>query len=497
MEKATVETKSLAYREMESHWQLVDDLKGGTDAMRRAGERWLPREEKEADKDYQRRLAHSFLYGAYSDTLDGLASRPFSKPVQLDDAPDQFVDWVDNVDGMGGDLTQFGKDLFRSAVDYGLCHALVDFPPTSDVQSLADAESIRLRPTFALISPQNLLGWRTTELPNGAVVLDRIRILETAVEPDGEWGERIVRRVRVYSRESIDVWEEVESEGGAGEIEVQPDEYVTPLASSTAGKEWVPVSTTANTLGKVPLVTVYFKRTGFMTGTPVLEDLAWLNVEHWQSSSQQRNYLRFARCGMWTLFGFDEEDAASVVLAPNRKISTSAGPNDAAVQVTETTGAAAKVGAEDLAKIEQRMEILGLQPLISRSGDVTATGAALDEGRTQTDVQAWIHATEAALRKCFAIAAEWMGIELPESFAVDINDDFVLSARAQKHAELIVRLVEMNKLTLSTGLSELRRYSVLTESLDPDQEADRVESAGPPAGMLPIPSDPTVTDDGE
>jgi hypothetical protein len=52
---------------------------------------------------------------------------------------------------------------------------------------------------------------------------------------------------------------------------------------------------------------------GFMTGEPPLEDLADLNVAHWQSQSDQRNILHVARVPILFGAGFDERAATLVV----------------------------------------------------------------------------------------------------------------------------------------------------------------------------------------
>ena len=48
--KATVESAHPAYMDMLVAWELVDDLMGGTAAMKAAEEKWLPREEGESRK---------------------------------------------------------------------------------------------------------------------------------------------------------------------------------------------------------------------------------------------------------------------------------------------------------------------------------------------------------------------------------------------------------------------------------------------------------------
>jgi len=69
--------------------------------------------------------------------------------------------------------------------------------------------------------------------------------------------------------------------------------------------EWVLIDNGPMTLGKIPLVTHYTFRIGDFIARPPFEDLSWLNIEHWQSSSDQRNALRYGRSAILFLQGFN------------------------------------------------------------------------------------------------------------------------------------------------------------------------------------------------
>lgn len=60
-------------------WAMVDALMGGTDAMRKASETYLPKWPKEEDEAYTDRLSKSTLFPAFKRTVVTLAARPFSK----------------------------------------------------------------------------------------------------------------------------------------------------------------------------------------------------------------------------------------------------------------------------------------------------------------------------------------------------------------------------------------------------------------------------------
>ncbi len=85
---------STAYEAMRARWALPVTLWGGTQAMRIAGERYLPKQLKESNPAYERRVNRSFLFNAFKKTLQALTGKVFSKEIVLqDDVPGQIVDW--------------------------------------------------------------------------------------------------------------------------------------------------------------------------------------------------------------------------------------------------------------------------------------------------------------------------------------------------------------------------------------------------------------------
>jgi hypothetical protein len=103
-----------------------------------------------------------------------------------------------------------------------------------------------------------------------------------------------------------------------------------------------------------------------MAGAPALQDLADLNVAHWQSQSDQRNILHVARVPI--LFGAGIPD--DVEGQPGFKVSagsfTRATDPAAKLMFVEHSGAAIGAGDADLKNLEFQMQAMGLQ-LSSRS----------------------------------------------------------------------------------------------------------------------------------
>jgi hypothetical protein len=454
-----VDSHCLDYVDMAKHWTLIQDLMGGTLAMRAASTTWLPMEEGEESTGYTARLNRSILFGGFKDTVENLSSKPFARAINLqnnDSLPEQLQALENNADRTGKSLTQFAREVMESAIQYGLCHILVDYPairPTGDedIPSLATQQQQDIRPYFVKIEAPSLIGWRIATDETGKPILTQIRIQEDTVEPDGEYGEERVERIRVLFP---DKWE---------------------LHTKRSGGDWVREKgvISGNSVG-IPLVTFYINPTGQLTAMPPFEDLAFLNLAHWQSDSDQRNILRFARVGLLAMTGLTDEDMErKIVWGPNRVFRTTS--TDADIKYVEHSGKAIEAGRKDLEQLVESMEVLGLQPLMERGQGKTATGRAMDEARQESSIQSWIRNLERALLKCYEIAAAWVGTqELPEDFAIDIFSDFGISIRGTEDIDKLIDMREKSMISHETFLREIKRRATLSDSVDIEDEISKV-----------------------
>ena len=205
-------TTSAAYDTMLPRWHVIETLLGGTEAMREAGETYLPRHQEETDKGYQERLASAVLLNMVEQTLDTLSGKPFSEPIKLnEDVPKAIEETIlPDVDLQGNNLDVFARQWFREGMAKALCHVLIDMPrpaPREDGQprTLADDRREGLRPYWVMIKPECLLFARS-EVINGVEVLQHVRIIEHYMEQDG-FAEVCKRRIRVLEPGLVQLWE--------------------------------------------------------------------------------------------------------------------------------------------------------------------------------------------------------------------------------------------------------------------------------------------------
>jgi len=128
VQEAKVYTPCIAYSSMASKWKLIDDLLGGSSAMKANATSYLPKFSKEDQNHYNARVNNSRLLNAYGDTAHNIASKPFSKPIIIQGNLSSPLDEIaDDVDGTGKSLMQLAKDIFWNYINRGLGHILVDY----------------------------------------------------------------------------------------------------------------------------------------------------------------------------------------------------------------------------------------------------------------------------------------------------------------------------------------------------------------------------------
>ncbi|MAK37623.1 MAG: hypothetical protein CMC15_15805 [Flavobacteriaceae bacterium] len=449
--KPSVAKPTEAYFRMLPKWQLIDDLMGGTLTMRSAGRQWLPMEDRESAHNYDMRLQRSYLYGAFKDTIQKLSAKPFSKPVATSGAmPEQMEAMVENIDYRKRDLTQFARLIFEDGLKYGLGHVLVDFPMTGGNLSYGAERSSGVRPYFCRIAPRDMISWRTERQADGSERLVQIRFVERRTEYGDNFEEKVCEYIRVIEPKMWQLWKKEDD-----------------------SEDYIKVDEGTHSYDGVPLATFYTAQEDYLTATPPLEDLAWLNLAHWQSLSDQRNILRFARIGILFASGLDEEEIEQGVTVGASQLISSTNP-DAKLQYVEHSGRAIGAGEDDLKRMEERMEVLGLQPLIQATGNATATARAMDEAKTHSNIQAWIRGLENTLQTAFEFASEWIGTTMPEDFAVDIFNDFGVSLSATDDMKSLIAMKQAGLIQHQTFLDEVKRRGILADQIDSQDEIEAI-----------------------
>jgi hypothetical protein len=305
-----------------------------------------------------------------------------------------------------------------------------------------------VRPYFVHIHKKDILGWRAERI-SGVMTLTQFRFLESVTEPDGAFGEKVIEQVRVLYPGKWEVWRESETEEENGK------------------KKWVLYDEGVTTLKVIPYVPVYGKRTGYMQGVSPLVELAHMNVEHWQSKSDQQTILHVARIPI--LFAKQLDGAPITVGASSAVAAESA---DADLKYVEHSGKAIEAGAKELAALEDRMRQSGAELLVVKPGNTTVVQTQADNEVGMCVLQRIAHAVEDALDAALQLAAEWVGEK--EGGHITVFKDFGVASLEAASLELLRDMNMDGTFSDESLFREAQRRGVIGPDVSWDDEKKRI-----------------------
>lgn len=444
---------------MVPYWDLSDTLVDGITAMRLAGQTYLPKFPAEEKDAYEFRLkSTTMMTNIFADIIESLSSKPFEQAATLlgDDVPQELMDFIDNVDGAGNNLTVFGSGVFYDSVKSGIDWIFVDFPPADPtVRNLADAKARGARPYWTKVLGRNVREVKS-EYINGKMVLTYIRIFEPG-KPD---------HVRV--------------------IERQPDGKITwalYVKTDTFNDEkqtaFVVESAGAMTIDEIPMVPFMTGRkdTGFKFDPP-LRAAADLQ-EHLYRLESGFNYITtLTAYPMLTGNGVKpERDAAGNIkpLAVGPSTVLYAPPNaDGSVgswRYIEPASNSLQIMMNTIDKVISNLRELGRQPLTASSSNLTVVTTAFAAGKSKSSVKAWAHLLQDALENAMRITAKWMNVDYTAKvFVYTEFDEFVDG----KDYDALAADRDRGDISQETYWEERKRRGLYSNEFTAERERERL-----------------------
>lgn len=454
------------------HWFPARVLLAGPARMRSQlmAARLLPRGPEESDGAWAFRKSVAEASGMFPDAVKRIAAKPFQKRITVEGVPDYFDAIMRDADGQGRSFEQVLGTGFRRKVGVGVTHYLVDFPDTSK-QQLTVPQRDKLRPYVVPVCPWHVTNWGwsvtedTPELEFVCIREDRYEVVEGA--------QKLVERVRVVTREGFELWRKVKGQ------EEQVAEYAHPLGYVPFEVDSVGEDDDAeNDIEPHPADPLLAR--------PPLEDMAWIDLAYYRSSSEQNSALQLARAftGIDTGVSADEEKrmkSSGGKIHMGRWRYTSEIGADRKFVEPACTGI--EHGWRDLDQKRERMAELGSTPLQRRSGNVTATGQAIDEGKSESLAQLWVAATEQTAAKLLRICEHWKqggrGVrdEMLPDLRVDIFSDFQLLGGTLEEARMIAEMTPGFALPRGLALREWKARGIIRSHEDLDEIEREMDEA--------------------
>lgn len=454
-----ISAQSPAVVDMQAAWAVVDPLLQGTAEMRKQGGTMLPQMPMEDGEQYDKRLNTSTLFPAYARTVQTLTGKVFSKPIAVgDNVPDKIKAWMPDIDLQGRNLDAFASGIMEKALGYGLAGIYVDCPPRPvGVVSQADEASIGLRPYFVEVNGPQVLGWRAKYTPKMGWTLLQLRIMEMVEVNDGEYGVKMVKQVRL----------------------LEPGVWSTYRQVSAQNTKWVVQDTGSTSLDYIPFVPIYGQRLGFMVSKPPLLELAYMNVKHWQSQSDQDNIVHMARVPILVATGIDDPTFALAIGASTCvKIKDVNGK----LEYVEHKGTAIAAGKIALDDLKEEMRQAGAELIvIGKRLEVTATQVATENELGTCALQRISQGVEDGIDTALQMMADYA--KLGNGGNVTLFNDFGVASLSDASAQLLLAMNVAGKISDETLFMEMQRRAILSADLDWETESELIEAQGPQMGL--------------
>ncbi len=470
------------YDAMLAHWDKVEAVMGGADAVKAGGKTYLPKFPQESDADYAYRLENAKFTNVYADIASSLAAKPFAEETHLcSDASDKMKALAEDIDGAGNNLNVFASQTFMDGLNNAIDWILVDFTkasPRTDGQplSLADEQAQGLRPYWLHIPAKRMLAVYSESI-GGREIIVHARMREDFKRRNG-FRETQVERIRVMNREPIfepifnrvvgyspatfEVWEKKSSTGGGASA-------------------WNKIDEGPITIGVIPLVP-------FKTGRrieaswqfrPPLRDALDLQIELYHQETALKSIKELAAFPMLAGNGVPAQMNADGTPAPvpvGPKTVLYAPPygengSHGEWKFIEPTAESLRFLADDVKNTEAQLRELGRQPLTAQAG-ITVVAAAFASQKASSAVQAWAMALKDALEQAFVLTALWLNDPNPPS--VEVFSDFALDIGDDKGPATLLDMRKSGDLSQETLWAECRRRNILSEEFEAEEERQRL-----------------------
>ena len=296
-------------------WLRARDVIAGEDAVKSAGENYLPRLDSQSEDEYKAYKARACFFNATSRTADGFLGLLFRRDPSVK-LPDRHAGiggvlrvFTDDVDLMGTSLFTFCKGVTNEVLSVGRCGTLVDWDGAGESRAYV-----------VRYATEDILNWHTERI-NGRNVLSLVVLREVIANAGADpFQQTPIEQVRVLKLEQIDgqtnryvveLWQQQTKDKRAAN---NPSLWSGIFGSkpSQAKTEWKLIETRIPLrLGK-PLPLIPFVFHGPRNALPdvdkmPLADIIQVNLDHYRLDADYKHGLHFTALPTAWVSGFDKD----------------------------------------------------------------------------------------------------------------------------------------------------------------------------------------------
>ena len=444
MVKEKVDSISADIIEFRQSIAPIKALLGGTPAMRKAGETYLPKfaleegDKENGHKFYERRLKLATLVPYFSDTVKSMTGRVFYKPLNIDKISDKIQLYKDDFDGFGSSIDDVMESVFFEALAYRRSFVVIDYTATTQAETAQEEKESGARPYAFKVSADQVMDVRFNR--------DDIVLFK-------------------YVHEIVD-------EDNTNDFEVSYKREIVLMTPGLTRKYhedkggWILVSEELIEVGGKTPDYVYAVELS-LAKEPPLQNLAELNIKHWQSQSDQDNILSTARTPILKITGVDATKDVMVLSGAMYL------PPNADANYIEHSGKAIKSGQESLDKLEEQMGIAGSKLLMKTKMAFTDQQARDEALKEVSELMLYGGMLNKFILKVLRMFGEWLKVEDVGEF--DLTQNLANTVDSGTPTQELLVAVTHEIISKKTAYSTLVARNVIPDLTTYEEEQEQIE----------------------
>ena len=455
-----VDSKHEEYEEHYPQWERCEHAAEGQDEIHEYGVLYLPRLSGQNDDEYKSYKKRALFYNATQRTIDGLTGLLFIKPPVLK-YPDALTGIAEDITMSGVNLHQFAEMISEEVVMIGRCGVLVDHPPMTDALTLAQAQSLGMRPYMRLYDAESIINWRT-ERVSGVEMLVLVVLEEEYKEFSDEFSYKCHTQWRVLDITDIGYRQRVFRKNDRSEFELYSEIY--PLSNGQS------------------ILRIPFEFFGVRDNTPCVDkppllDLVDVNLSHYRTTADYEHGLHFTGLPTPVVTGLYSDESSAQLRIGSGTAWLLPDPSSKAFYL-EFTGQGLSELREALRAKESMMATLGARILApERKVSETAQAAAIHQAGENSVLASIAQSISIGLTHCLEWVANWSGVS--GEISVSVNREYLPNTITYQDLQALTQSWQAGAISHQTLFDNLVRGDLISPDLSFDDEKERIDMTGP------------------
>lgn len=450
------------YDKAHKTWKKMRDVVAGQEQVHANGETYLPKLGGQTESEYKAYKGRALFLAATGKTVDSLSGMVFRKPVEVE-APASMEPWVEDITASGVSVEQLCKESLNELTTVGRYGLMVDYPQATDTDrpdTVANATSMGFRPRAKQYNAEHIINWQTGTV-NNEEILTMVVLKEMVPDPIDEFDTSTkVEQYRVLDLEGGYRQRVFKKDGNGSDWNVVEEFWPTMNGSR---------------MSFIPFIIVGVDGENTDVDIPPLNDLADINLSHYQAYADYRHGLHFT--GLPTMIVTGSEEPKGGMTVGSASAAFFPAPETEAFFL-EFEGKGLDEYSDEIDNLEKNMAIFGARLLReSKKVGEAAETASINRAGESSLLASWANIVGASVQHALEIMAEWGGVS--GEISVQLNTDFIPQPMDAQRMTALLGLWQGGAITHETLIENLMRGEVVSEGTTPEDEIGKIEIEGP------------------